>query len=81
MAPRTSTKSTTKCKTMPKTSDVPIIKKNGETDDITRLIALRLQMPPHVPENDDDDLDTVDKNSDEDDKQKKGNMYKKRLYF
>jgi len=28
-----------------------------------------LQTPPHVPENDDDDLDMADKNSDEDDKQ------------
>jgi len=61
---------------MPKASDVPIMKKRGEIDDITRLIALCLQTPPHVPENDHDDLDTADKNSDEDDKQKRKHVQK-----
>ena len=53
MAPCTSTKSTIKCKTMPKASDALIVKK-GETNDISQLIALCLQMPPNVPESDDD---------------------------
>ena len=70
MVPCTSTKSTIKFKTTPKASDGPIVKKKGETNNISWLIALCLQMPPIVLESD-DDLDLADKNSDEDDKQKK----------
>jgi len=73
MAPCTSTNSTVKRKTMPKALDATIVKK-GEADHISRLIALCLQTPPNVPESD-DDLDSADKNSDEDDRQK-GYMFK-----
>ena len=69
MAPRTSTKSTIKCKTTPKASDATIVKK-GEANNISRLIALCLQTPPNISESD-NDLDLADKNSVEDDKQKK----------
>jgi len=55
--------------------------KKGEINNITRLIALRLQTPPHIPENDDDDLDMADKNSDEDDKQKKKQIQKLKVFL
>ena len=80
MAPQNSTKSTTKRKTTPKALDAPIMKK-GEIDDITQLIALCLQTPPHIPENDDDDLDMADKNSDEDDKQKRKHVQKMIIFL
>jgi len=70
MVPCTSTNSTVKHKTTPKALDATIVFKNGEAEDISRLIALCLQTPPNVPESD-DDLDLADKNSDEDDKQKR----------